>query len=107
MVGLMISILVIFAILLLVTRAAGVLRGRRLGVAGVETSREGDIQPALTGAAMGAVALLLVAFLYIGITQWDWLGRPGSQGGAPVVTAAPVQSPASGLGAAATASPTK
>lgn len=100
MFGLLITILVIFAVLLLVTRAAGVVRGQRLGVAGTETTSEGDAQPALVGAVMGVVALLLIILLYVGITQWQWLGRPNPSHSAPVLTPAPVQaSPVVGVGA--------
>ena len=88
--GMLIAIVVIFAILVLLTRAFGLVRGQRLGVADVETATERDVQPAALGAAMGVVALILIAILYLGITQWQWLGRPNPSGGAPAsVTAAP------------------
>ena len=91
--GMLIAIVVIFAVLVLLTSALGLVRAQRLGVAGVETTSERDVSPAALGAAMGVVALVLIVILYLGITQWQWLGRPDASGGAPAsVTPAPVVS---------------
>lgn len=105
-IGLLLSIVVIFAILVLTTRAACYVRRPRLGVADAEVSVGAEAhEAAIRGGGMGIAAVLLVALLYVGLAQWHWLGAPASNGTTNVVTPAPVQSPVSGLGAGPSPSP--
>jgi hypothetical protein len=95
--GMLIAIVVIFAVLILLTRAVGLMRGQRLGVADAETTSE--VSPAAMGAGMGVVALILIVILYFGITQWQWLGRPNPNSAPATVTAGPVVNPQPVVGA--------
>lgn len=102
--GTVITALVVFLILVLVTRAAGYYR-RRWSVAG-SASSDGDdvVVSAAVGLGSGLVVLLLLIVLYLGLTRWDWVGQPGG-GGHPVITPAPIASPAN-PGAGTLPSPT-
>jgi hypothetical protein len=92
--GTVLTTLVIFLILLVVTRAAGFFRGR-WSVAGAETSGTQDVgTSAAIGISSGIAVLILLFLLYLGLTRWDWAGSP--VGGAhPVTTPVPISRPAS------------
>lgn len=86
------TVVLAVALLVLVTRAAGMIRGRRLGVAGMETSSERDVQPALLGIAMGVLALLFLGLFYFGVTHqapWHANLQPGASGATPAQVRSP------------------
>jgi hypothetical protein len=105
--GTLLAVVIVFLILYLVSQSAGYYR-RRLSVAGTETGGTDDVRSsALTGAAAGALALVLLFLLYLGITRWEWLGHP-TVSIAPAPSVAPLSSPVNqGVGAPSpsTASP--
>lgn len=105
MIGTLIAIGVVFAILLVISQSLGYYRGR-LSVADTETTGGADVrQSAALGAGAGIIVLALLALLYLGVTQWEWFGRPAPK---PVVTAPIKESPApvlGGIGATPSAPP--
>ncbi len=96
--------IIVFLILLLVTQAAGYYR-RRWSVADSQVSGESSVAAsAAVGMGAGIVVLLLLFVLYMGITQWNWAGRPNP--GGHLSNPAPISTPvAPGQGVIATASP--
>lgn len=103
--GTLLAVVVVFALLVVITQSLGYYRGR-LSVADAEASGGTDVRrSAAIGASAGIAVLFLVALLYLGATQWEWFGRPGS---APATfSPAPVASPAPavGIGASPAAGP--
>ena len=95
--------IIVFLILLLVTQAAGYYRGR-WSVADTTVSGESSVAAsASVGVGAGIVVLLLLFVLYMGITQWNWAGRPNpGRLSNPATISTPV---APGQGVIATASP--
>jgi len=92
--GTVLTAVVIFGILFVVTRAAGYYR-RRWSVADSTASGGDDVTvSAAIGIGSGVVVLALLLLLYLGVTRWDWAGHP--IGGAhTVATPAPLSSPGS------------
>ena len=102
--GTVLTAIVIFGILFVVTRAAGYYR-RRWSVADSEATGGDDVTvPAAIGVGSGLVVLLLLLILYLGVTRWDWAGHPIG-GGHAVSTPAPISSP--GTQVVPSASPSK
>ncbi len=98
MIGTFLSVIVVFAILVVASRSLGYLRSRRFSVADSEVTTGGDVRrSAAMGAGSGLLVLLLIAALYIGITRWDWLGHPAVSHTA-VASPIPISSPGSGAG---------
>ena len=107
--GTVLTAVVVFLILFLVTRAAGYYRGR-WSVADSTVSGGDDVAvSAAVGIGSGIAVLLLLLLLYLGITRWDWAGHPLGGVHSGVTTPAPVASPANpavgGPGAGPTPSP--
>ncbi|MGH7763001.1 MAG: hypothetical protein ACREOM_01125 [Candidatus Dormibacteraceae bacterium] len=99
------AVVVVFAILLVVSRSAGYLRGR-MHVADAEDGGSTEVhRSAAVGAGAGVAVLALLALLFAGITQWDWLGRPASHSAPAVFSPVPLQSPPSGAGITTSPSP--
>ncbi len=99
MIGTLIAIAIVFAILFVVSQSLGYYRGR-LSVADTETTSGADVrQSAVLGASAGIIVLLLLALLYVGVTRWDWFGRPAPK---PAVTAPIKDSPPPVLGGVGT-----
>src|SRR5258708_9743757 len=95
MIGTFLSVIVVFAILVVASRSLGYLRSRRFSVADSEVTTGGDVRrSAAMGAGSGLLVLLLIAALYIGITRWDWLGHPAVSH-TPVPRPISISSPAS------------
>ncbi len=83
--------LIVFLILLVVTRAAVFYRGRWSVAEGFGAAGESPAAPAVVGVASGVAVLLLLLVLYLGITRWDWAN--GSMAGGATLRP-PVTSPA-------------
>ena len=91
--GTVIVAAIVFLILLVVTRAAGYYR-RQWSVADAETSGQDSVaSSAAIGVSAGVTVLVLLLVLWLGVTRWDWAGQPIG-GVHPVVTPAPISSPA-------------
>jgi len=104
-IGTILAVLVVFAILVVASRSLGYMRNGRFSVADSDVTEGMDVRrPAAVGAASGLVVLLLMAVLYMGITQRDWLGHPAVSH-APLASPMPISSPASGAGFGAGSSP--
>jgi hypothetical protein len=104
-IGPVFAVVVVFAILLVVSRSAGYFRGR-MRVVNSEDGGSAEVRrSAAIGAGAGVAVLLLLAVLYIGVTQWEWLGRPSSRSVPAVLSPVPVGSPAPLSGASTSASP--
>lgn len=105
MIGTLIAIAIVFAILFVITQSLSYYRSN-LSVADAESTGGSDVrQSAAVGAGAGVIVLLLLALLYVGVTQWDWFGRPAPK---PVVNAPVKESPApvlGGVGATPSAAP--
>ena len=91
--GTVLAFIVVFLILALVTQSAGYYR-RRFSVADSEVGgSESVAASAAVGVGAGVVVLLLLLVLYVGITRWEWFGQL-SPGSAPLLSPAPIASPA-------------
>jgi hypothetical protein len=94
--GTVFAVAIVFAILFIVMRSMGYYRGR-FSVADAETSTGAAAwRPAAIGAGAGVLVLFLSALLFIGVTRWEWFGRPEPR--APVVAVPAKESPPSVLG---------
>lgn len=94
----MFAVAIVFAILFVLMQSMGYYRGR-FSVADAETGAAAW-RPAAIGAGAGLVVLLLSALLYVGVTQWEWFGRPAPR--APVVAVPAKESPPAVLGGVGT-----
>ncbi len=106
MIGTVVAIAIVFAILLIVTRAVAYYRGE-FSVVGAERSRETGVgQPAAVGAGAGLIVLVLLALLYVGVTRWEWFGATAPRP-APVSVPAKESPPPvlGGIGATPSAPP--
>lgn len=91
----MLAVAIVFGILFVVTRALGYYRGG-VNVVDAERGETADVrQSAVVGAGAGVIVLALIALLYVGVTQWEWFGRPEPRA-APVVVPRVQPSPAFG-----------
>ena len=73
--GSLLALAVVFLIVFLATRSA--VRYRRdLAVANAEVGDSTDVRSLATGAVAGAVVLVLLAVLYLGLTRWSWVSHP-------------------------------
>ena len=112
MIGTFLAVVVVFGILVVATRSLGYYRRGSLSVADSDVTGGADTGRSVAiGAGSGVLVLLLMAFFYLGVTRWDWLGHPVVSHSA-VASPMPVSSPGSGIGVitspptgAATASP--
>jgi hypothetical protein len=104
-VGTLISVLIVFAILVVATRSLGFLRRGRLSVADEDVTVGAEVRRAAAiGAGSGLLVLLLLAVLYVGIARWNWLGHPTVNHSA-VASPIPLSSPGSAVGAGVSSSP--
>ena len=93
-IGTVFAVVVVFAILAVVSRSAGYFRGR-MKVVDSEDGGAAEVgRSAALGAGAGVLVLILLGVLYLGVTQWEWLGRPSSHGTPAVVRPVLVESPA-------------
>jgi hypothetical protein len=104
-IGTVFAVVVVFAILVVVSRSAGYFRGRMSVVDSEEGSTAEVGRSAALGAGAGVLVLCLLAVLYLGVTQWEWLGRPSSHGAPAVISPVPVVSPPPLSGVSTSASP--
>lgn len=84
MTGTLLAVAIVFAVLFISTRAVGYYRGSFSVVDAERRQAAGARQSAMVGAAAGVVVLALVGLLYVGVSQWEWFGRPQPKD-APVV----------------------
>jgi hypothetical protein len=104
-IGTIFAIVVVFAILLVASRSLGRYRGR-MRVAGSEGGGSDEVRrSAAKGASAGVAVLFLLVLLYVGVTQWEWLGRPASHSAPAVFSPVPLQSPGPGAGVTTSSSP--
>lgn len=90
--GTVLAVVLVFLILLLVTRSAGYYR-TRFSLADSEVGGSESVAgSAAVGAGAGLIVLALLLLLYFGITRWDWLGHVSPQN-APLPSPASVASP--------------
>lgn len=100
--GTVLAVAIVFVILFVVTRSVGYYRGS-FSVAGTEASTGAPGRSAAVGAGSGLLVVVLLVLLYTGITRWEWFGQPAPR--APVVVTPAKESPAPGLGVAASPVP--
>lgn len=91
--GWIIAVIVVFVILVVIAQSAGYYR-RTWSVADVEVGGQDSAGvSAAVGIGSGVLVLLLLFFLYFGITRWEWLGHL-SPGNAHLSAPASIASPA-------------
>ncbi|TME09321.1 MAG: hypothetical protein E6I69_03805 [Chloroflexi bacterium] len=73
--GSLLALAVVLLIVFVATRSAFRYR-RELAVADAEVEDSIDVRSLATGAVAGAVVLVLLAVLYLGLTRWSWVGHP-------------------------------
>ncbi len=96
MTGTLLTIGIVFAILIVMTRSIGYYRGNFSVVGAEREGTAGAGRSAAVGAGAGLVVLVLLLLLYFGVTRWDWFGHQAPR--SPVV-AVPRAQPSPALGA--------